>query len=599
MSRRTMKRRERKTPEDFHFFAYDLETSRIPDAPKYDQIDKPTHFDFPDPLYITVYGVDEYGNTIDLARPLNNSYQVLGEFIRDHLLQSSYFGYRYVAWNGNRFDGYFIARALLEIGGYVIRPYMTRSGALRGMRVIDASTFNTDNPLYWEFVDGLAMTVGNAPMTLKEFASKFAPEYAKRDDLLDFKQGGVFDPENANHCIYARADSLALFRALRHANAIVIGTFNVSLRPTIGATAIRIFQANIPENVRVEPLPDDIAHVVRRYIVRGGFCYLHQKYKGPTWKYDINQAYCAAMRDVDLPSGRCDKALAPTKCYFARVDILHTENKIPVYVRNVDGVAYFAYTSAYDVWLTSVEINQLESEGWTVTFHEIYSFTSVFRMREYVDTLENLRMNAPGGPKGAAGTMYKAIGNNSYGKTLELLDDSEQCISFNPPGADWQAVTDEHGQILPFLWQRHLQAAPVKPYHHPQIGAWICAHVRMQVRRAALLAPDDFVYADTDSVAFRVPVTDRLDVDSARYGAWKLEVDGDNYVFITKKVYASLDGKTRTAKGMPVQTLQVDDFLTWYEGNAPHVGTVQRNAFLTSLRTQKMFRTMRRRGSKS
>ena len=137
-----------------------------------------------------------------------------------------------------------------------------------------------------------------------------------------------------------------------------------------------------------------------------------------------------------------------------------------------------------------------------------------------------------------------------------------------------------------------------KAHHQPHIGAFITAHVRMVLRRAILLNPDAWLYADTDCLMFSQDMTAKLDIDPKRYGAWKVEENGSIYSVIAKKVYASLDDKHRSAKGMNVRRLSASDFAAWYEGTSPIQDQTQLNNFLSVLVGADMYRAQRRKGTK-
>jgi hypothetical protein len=109
----------------------------------------------------------------------------------------------------------------------------------------------------------------------------------------------------------------------------------------------------------------------------------------------------------------------------------------------------------------------------------------------------------------------------------------------------------------------------------------------MVVRRAALQNPDAWLYADTDCVMFRAPIS--LDINPTRYGAWKVEAQGESYKIIAKKVYISHDGKTKHAKGMNVKRLTAEDFDKWLTGTAPRQNQLHRQNFVKVISGFDMF----------
>lgn len=559
--------------------AYDLETTRIAEGT-------------PEPLYITWFGADCQG-----ALKVT-SLKHLGEILIARLLIPEFKGVRFVAWNGNNFDVYLVAAALLNFPDYVLRPYLTRSKALRGLRVTKACAPN-EKPLAWEFLDGMAMTGASAwpDKRLKFFLERFAPDFAKLAGP-DFERE-EFNPSNADHQAYAMRDSEGLYHAMQKAQSIVMDTFGVPLNPTIGNTGIRIFMRNMPQGVTVWEPPASALSVIRDTVMRGGYCMAVRRFEGPVWKYDINQAYAAAMRDCWLPSGRCIHTTQVHKFANAaiyRIKAVNPKNRVPFYYRDSDSCSVYGVREITDTWVTLEEFRQLEREHWTIDVIEGWFWDEVFNMRDYVGQLEKLRMEAPGGPNGAIGLMVKAVGNNSYGKTVEKLDGLELVLSRDcPPGFFAYQDTDD---LFQHVWAKI--AAPVpREYHQPQLGSFITAHVRMVLRRAILLNVDAWLYGDTDGLFFSAPV-EGLNLDPKRYGFWKLEVAGEPYRIINKKTYAKVgvraDSPEKHAKGLNVKRLTDDDFKEWFAGRVPVQEQLQKQNFVKVMTGFDMFAKRVKRG---
>lgn len=561
--------------------AYDLETTRIAQGT-------------PEPLYITWYGENVAGSLA--VQNLKH----LGEIITSRLLTEANKGVRFVAWNGNNFDVYLVAAALLEFPDYVLRPYLTRSKNLRGLRVI-LNRGNDQKPLSWEFLDGMAMTGASAwpDKRLKFFLERFAPEFAKLAGP-DFEHEG-FNAGNPDHVKYAERDSEGLYHAMQRAQAITVEHFGVPLYPTIGNTGIRIFQRNMPEGVAVWEPPASALDIIRDTVMRGGFCICVKRYEGPVWKYDINQAYAAAMRDAWLPAGRCihtDRVNRYANAAIYRVTATNPKNKVPFYYRDSENDSVYGMREITDTWITNEELSQLQSERWNVTVSEGWFWDEVFNMREYVTRLESLRVNAPEGPNGAQGLMMKAIGNNSYGKTVERLDGLELAMSRDCPEGFF--AYQDADDLFQYVWAKLAQPHP-RDYHQPQLGAFITAHVRMVTRRAALLDPDAWLYTDTDGVMFSRPVA--LNLDAKRYGFWKLEVNGEAYRLINKKTYAKIgfgpESRDKHAKGLNVRHLTDADFAAWFTGQPPTQQQLQKQNFVKVMTGFDMFATRIKSGEKA
>lgn len=235
-------------------------------------------------------------------------------------------------------------------------------------------------------------------------------------------------------------------------------------------------------------------------------------------------------------------------------------------------------------WITSIEYQQLKAEGWAIQVHDGYYWDQFFTMQDYVNRLENLRVNAPGGPKSAQGEMLKAIGNNSYGKTVEELGGYELVMSAERPEGFYQFLDDD--ATFNHIWFK-FGVPQMREYHQPQLGAFITAYVRMVVRRAILEAPEAWLYADTDCVMYTRPV--QLPIDARQYGKWKIEAEGEEFYVIAKKVYAKVDGTEKKAKGLNVKRVSMGDFARWYDGTAPMQDQIQRQNFVAVMSGADMF----------
>lgn len=572
--------------------AYDFETTRIEAGT-------------PRPLYITAFGLKP---ECFVECAIDNM-QHLHSILENQFLTPELDGVKFVAWNANNFDAYFVASALVTDPKYTIRPYLTNNGSLRGMRIMitefidDAGDYPKTAPS-WEFLDGMAM-LGFAGLSLEKFLQNFAPEKAKLTGVIDWDKEG-FNAKNPLHREYAMRDSEGLYYGMVAAQNILIDKFNQGLAVTMGGICIKIFQAHIDSSVRVFAPPEALETVIRTHAMRGGYCYCVKRYQGPVWKYDLNQAYAAAMREAKLPQGQAFHTPRGVhkyaSIYIARVTGTNPANKIPFYYRTeINGrmKPQFSGTEIYDTWITSIEVDQLRCEGWQINVIESWCFPSHFNMREYVDKLEVLRMTCEGGPSGPIGTMVKGVGNHSYGKTVESLTPINYLLCAETPPGYLPYYLDGDVNPLEHIFYQFIAPEDVreKEYHQPQLGAFITAYVRMVVRRAALLNPDAWLYADTDCVVFSEDMTSQLDTDAKRYGAWKIEEQGTEFQIIAKKVYINRVTGKGSAKGMNVRRLTPADFDQWFHGKPPVQEQTQRNSFLSVMRGAEMFRTQSRSGT--
>lgn len=570
-------------PEPARIVAYDLETTSIePGTPR--------------PLYLTVYG-----DGITLASPID-SMTHLADLVTTHLLTDELAGAYFVAWNANRFDAFIVAAALLADDRFVLHPYLTGSKVLRGLRVQFKADAGKRVKRAWTFADGMAM-LGLPGMSLERLTRTFAPDRLKMAGAIDWTRE-AFDVSNATHQAYAMRDSEGLWHSMQRAQAIMLDQFAQPLRLTIGATGIRVLQSKLPVGVQVRQLPEDCERIVRDEVLRGGFVWCVARHHGPIWKYDINQAYAHAMRACRLPAGtvsRCSRIPRSAGAYIVQVSGQLTEPRVPFYAKVRDarsGRIRADYVRKLEgAWVTAPEYDQLRREGCRLEVLDCWAWSRHFDLAEFVGDLERVRTTCEGGPSGPTGTIVKAVGNNSYGKTAEVLDGTEYLIAQDAPEG-WHPDYLDDGTELPYVFWRFSTRPTDRPWHQPQLAAFVTATVRMQVRRAALIDPAAWLYADTDCVIFGRDVTDQLDIDPGRYGAWKIEESGAVYRIIAKKVYVSHDGGKRSAKGMNVHRLGLEDFKAWFDGEAPVQDQVQLQGFLKVLKGAEMYRHQSRRGTR-
>jgi hypothetical protein len=569
--------------------SYDIETTRITAGT-------------PRPLYLTAYSTQVEFHVAIAIRSMAH----LRKILEASFLTPSLAGARFVAWNANAFDAYFVAASLLDAPGWVIRPYLTGTGSLRGLLILRESELDDPKARGWEFLDGMAMT-GLQGVSLAKFSATFAPGWSKMMGVIDFDKE-EFDPKNPQHTAYAARDSEALYYAMQVAQQIMVDHFDQALTPTIGNACVKILKRHIPSGKVIRSLADKPMAIVREQLLRGGFCFCVRRYEGQVWKYDLNQAYASSMRECLLPAGEVHHRLGSLSkyatCYMARIRAYNRSNRIPFYCKvpfklNVFRAVYALDTIA-DAWVTSDELEQLKAEDWHIEVIESYFWAEIFTMRDFVDGLEALRTTCAGGPSGPIGTMVKAVGNNAFGKTLERTSPASIVYSAEcPVGYMPYALPDEVDAwgVSEHIWFKPQEKEP-RDYHQPQLGSFITAHCRMVLRRAILKAPQQWLYADTDALAYSRDMSALLDIDPLRYGAWKCEEDGTPLRIIAKKVLQRLDDSKRTAKGLKVKSLTPEEFQAWYDGKPPVQRQVHRQSFAKVMAGGEMYAEVTRTGSR-
>lgn len=545
-SYRTPMLRARRGVVERPIIAWDLETTPIPSA-------------FGDEVRITPLYFTAYDGERLWSRPLRGF-----DDLRIRLLEvfdAAPARARFVAWNGNRFDNRLALLALRDEETVLIEPYLTRQLSLRGARV-------TIGEKIVELCDGIAM-LGQS-CSLAEFVQRYAPELPKGS--IDWEKER-FDASDPTHRAYAERDSIALYHAMTRAIAQVQEFSGLAIGPTIGNLGIRYLESILPEGVKIWPVPERVGEWLTRSGMRGGLVLSPRPYRGPIWQYDLNQAYAGVLRSGWYPCGggvwtRTFVAGAPG--FYVGTLSRATHAPIPYYVRDLETTKGVETVGApVRCVLASCEVSMLRRFGWSFAIEQGYVWEEQFRLTEAVRHLERARRDAPGGPKGALGSVIKAIGCNMYGKTVERTEDRR--IVFRGMCPEGFASLDG-GVLSESLWVAPSEDSR-KHYHRPQIGATITAQVRCITYRAAMQRPKAFVKADTDSVAFSEPVA--LPESSWRYGRWKTEYAGVEAIVKGKKLYALANGTVR-AKGLDRRELSFETFARWWdEGIVPSTISVQ------------------------
>lgn len=577
--------------------AYDFETTRI--------LSRRGGSAKPKPLYITAHGTN-----YRLSQRVR-SREALGAIIESEFLTQPS-GTRFVGWNANRFDVRFVFEAIaLYCPNWIVRPYATRSGTLRGASVYHRTNFKRR----YEFLDGMAMT--GLQTTLAKFVATFAPHVPKLEGTIDFEGGEDFKASSLAHVAYAERDSEALFEAISTVRTVVRDLTRLDVRSTIGNLGIRYFERNLPEGVKIWPVRGYWERIMREAVMRGGYVHTERQFDGPIFSYDLNQAYAAAMRETALPCGNHFQAIRYQKGYPGIYTVTISRDPaaglaaIPFYCVTDDGDRIYTRGDApVATAITSIEIETLRSFGWTVAIKLGLFWKTNFSMTEMVDRLEVLRTTcrtpelcdrngACKCPTDPIGTLCKSLGNNAYGKTTEQFGNLDIVIAHDAPDDSWKPFAPENPDLDLYWCRQSPEERRPRAYHVLQLGVFITASVRMKLYAAAMQSPENFLKADTDSVTFSAPVA--LDIDPKRYGAWKVEAAGTRAIIIGKKTYATFDSDGTfhaVCKGISPKLLTVADYEKWIvTGEPPEQEMIQLISWRTAGLLGPMYRFQKRRGT--
>lgn len=554
---------------DYPIVAYDFETTRIPK-----RVTDPMRVQ---PRFITFHG-ERWAYD---AAP--RSYEATAS-IFEELWSEFEPNTNLCAFNANRYDLRILLQALLG-SRFTLEPFTSKVSGLRGCIV----RYGRKRV---HLLDPIAML--GLQCDLRTFINVFAPEFPK--GRLDFDRI-AFNAKNPAHVEYAKRDSEALYHAVVRAQATLRGICGQKLRPTIGAVAIRAFAAAMPKGVAVPALRSNLYTIVRKIVARGGYV-VARRYKGKLWTYDLNQAYAFAMRECSLPFGRAlpTNSFCSSKPGFYRVKLRRsTLSAVPYMVRESKPPyrTLETYGAGCVTWLTSDEVSTLIRHGWECGFIEGYVFEGGFSMTAFVDGLEARRKQFDS--THPVNVLCKAIGCNAYGKTLQEPVTMKIVLSPTmPKGAFPMVEANAEGAPVPGFWLVPERKDTRKNYERPQLGAFITAFVRCVLFDAIMGDVAHFVKADTDSVSFSRPQP-HLPLSKWKYGAWKIESDGEYHIVVAKKVYWT--PKKIVAKGMRTRKLSRAAFERWHKGDVP----VQEQIQLQSWKKGALapaWRVQRRRGTR-
>lgn len=570
-----------------NFIAYDFETSNITNG----RDDKPLTPLF---YYLTMFGAD-----VAVSESLGGDEQTIGA-IKRYFLRPELNGAIFVAWNGNRFDGWLILSLLCRnkafLRRYKIHPFVAKQAGMRGFQITD------DENNIWSFYDGIAM-LGLLGTSLAAFTEKFAPDHAKLSGTIDWDKE-EFDSTNPDHVRYAEVDSEGLYFGIIRADEIVFQLTGFHLGCTLGGVAVRNLIANLPQAALIWRPRNDHWYALQNFARRGGLCFA-RRYKGPLYQYDMNQCYAAQMRTMELPCGntrfvytyergyvgeyvctigRSTPSALPFLCCIFEGDYKKKSGSIQCFGRSTTTI------------ICSSEIETLTRWGWEVDVHYGWVYDDSFNLKDMVDNLEALRMKCES-PNDAVGTMIKALGNHAFGKTGEQPPTGQYVISCERPDDDAILAGDE-SDIL--WWTPAEDMQNEKLYHRPQLAAHITAGARMVLYEEGMKHAHIFVKCDTDSIATSEPI-DSLQFDKSLYGAWKIEYEGIDSVVLGKKVNAVYpDGKPAkiVAKGMRIKELTGAQMRTWFDGWEPPLQTqVQVSSWKGATSGKDMFKVLDKKGT--
>lgn len=519
-----------------------------------------------------------------------------------YFLRPEFAGYRFVAYNGNRFDAHFLLKAMSEVAAVEAMPFLAGSNALRGVAV----TLKENPKIRWTFSDAIAMTgfTGKLASFIKAFGNPGDAKLAA-EDITDF------NPESEQDRAYALADTRCLAHAMKNWAKELHDFSGAWPGNTVGAMAIKLFQSKLPDGVLIWEAPA-FAKALIEGAKRGGYVWTAGRYRGPAYGYDINQCYAAQMRNP-LPCGRAVRVRRenPGKLGIYRAIVYRRtpERYVPFYATRVrsNERLYIDGSQPELVYLCTPEVVTLRELGWKVDVLDGVCWSESFNMSPWVDELEAERARL--GPKSPGGLVVKSIGNNAFGKTLEGAHPMRTLISRTRPDGGVALMPEQSAVVWGVKEEKD-----EPEYHRPQIGVFIMAYGRCQLMRTAAKAPAYFLKADTDGITFARDMRDMLWIDATRYGAFKCEYEATEIMIFAKKCYCYAGADAREVlervqadpygveeicgmKGIRARELSWEDRIAWFSGNPPSQKQIQVNNVIKQLSGAPMYKDAERRAS--
>ena len=392
------------------------------------------------------------------------------------------------------------------------------------------------------------------PMKVAEMPKSFPVGLEKLDlDYEGYREEGheLTEDERA----YIRNDTMILARSLRFMFT------NGMTKMTTASNAMNYFKNQLgkAEYKRMYPKLSPIEDRDIRRSYKGGFTYLNPKYKdahvGKGKVYDVNSMYPWAMKFCRLPYGEpwyFNGKYEKNDIYDLYVQCFSCEFKLkPNRVPSIQikgsfmyrGTEYLTQSNGETLLtLTNVDLD-LFFHNYDVTVYEWiggYMFKSMVGMfAEYIDYWYDVKTNSRiEGNKGME-RIAKLMLNSLYGK-----------FGSNPEGRSKIPYLDEEKDRVCF---RYGTPEERTAYYLP-VASFITSYCRDKIIRSAEALGDRFIYADTDSlhVLGDEEVTG-IDIDNKRLGAFKLEEEFSEAIFIRQKTYCEMVNGNLDVKcaGMP------------------------------------------------
>lgn len=379
--------------------------------------------------------------------------------------------------------------------------------------------------------------------------------------------GALSDSDGVN-----RGSVLALYIALSTYQSFLLATFGSALCLTAGMTALRSVRHHLHPDFRKwrpTPLLTAMERDGRGY--RGGIGY-GMRYKGPTWRIDVNRQYTATLAyPLPLRSafGRyVSPAVTKHGVFLCSVQFpRHVHYPLGIWSGERDGfVLRQTHKGTVLCVLHTAEYAGLENSGAIISPYYGYIFTHSFTLSSYTELLQSC-MDKDGRDSPIA-QMSKPLGNYVYGKLGQNPEQKELLFQLVIPERSWHPYFDDEGTQWPGVWERSVTRHTSS--QHVEIAATITAVARSQTLTmwAFLQALGyEIVRVHTDSLTVNKDPSIALPLNHQTIGGWRMESEDVDTIIVGSNAY--IDGDGAHINGVKEPTWAMVERV--YDGHVLHV----------------------------
>jgi len=382
------------------------------------------------------------------------------------------------------------------------------------------------------------------------------------------------DSESSDHRMLAQD----LYRATAAYSEWLHESFGVAMRPTAGMIAMACARRFLDPQLRKwRPSPVVVAMERKGLGYRSGITY-GKRYRGQTWKIDVNRQYTAALRGRLPLRGFFGKYRRGCSGLFVCRVSSDVSISYPMGVWIGSGFAYHtAHRGAFVSILHTEEFDCMRSIGFEIEPSIGYVFTHHFTLDTYVQHLQNILDTF--GKESPQGKLCKPLGNFVYGKFAQDPHQLEIAFSEKRPAGTgektWRPYWDAEGVRWPTIWER--ATVRVTASQHVDIAGVIASMARSQTvgmwRFLSESLGATVVRAHTDSLTLDVDPSAYVEMSQDSIGSWRLESDGEETIIVGPNAFFDHDGAHISGVSQP--TYEMVERM--YDGNVVYV-TQEQNA---------------------